>query len=50
MRKGKDVIVLPGGHDPTREFADFAREVFHLHDNQVRLAPAPTLLTRQTAT
>ena len=36
MRKGKDVILLPGEHDTTREYADFAREVYHLKDDQVR--------------
>lgn len=35
MRQGLDVCVLPGKHEPTREFWDFLKGVLRLKSNQV---------------
>ena len=35
VRKGKDVIILPGGHEPTREYWEFCKEVLELSEDQV---------------
>ncbi|CAG9463223.1 unnamed protein product [Pedinophyceae sp. YPF-701] len=35
VRKGIDFIVIPGGHDPTMEFAEFIKEVCELDEDQV---------------
>lgn len=41
VRKGLDVIILPGGHDGTRDFAAFCQDVLELGDEQVRAGAAP---------
>lgn len=35
VRKDQDAIILPGGHEGTREFAHFCREVLELNEDQV---------------
>eukprot|EP00960_Hanusia_phi_P000025 502-Hanusia_phi.AAC.2 len=35
LRPGLDVIVLPGGHEPTREFWSFMKDVLELGEDQV---------------
>jgi len=35
VRKGLDYIVVPGGHEPTREFAEFIKGVVGLDDDQI---------------
>lgn len=39
VRKGLDYIVLPGGYEPIREFAEFVRSVFDLEDDQILWTP-----------
>lgn len=38
VRKEKDVILLPGGNDSTREFAEFCKELLGLSEDQVCVA------------
>jgi hypothetical protein len=35
VRKNLDLIILPGGHEGTREFASFCRDVLELGEEQV---------------
>lgn len=34
VRKKKDIIILQGNHEPTREYWDFCKEVLELDDDQ----------------
>jgi hypothetical protein len=34
LRPGRDVIVLPGGHEPTKEFWEFAKDILGFDDDQ----------------
>ncbi|EKX41719.1 hypothetical protein GUITHDRAFT_74499 [Guillardia theta CCMP2712] len=35
LRSNKDIAVIPGGHESTREFAEFCKEVLTLKDEQI---------------
>ena len=34
LRAGRDVIVLPGGHEPTKEYWEFAKDILGFDDDQ----------------
>jgi hypothetical protein len=34
LRPGRDVIILPGGHEPTKEFWEFAKDMLGFDDDQ----------------
>lgn len=34
LRPGRDIIVLPGGHEPTKEYWEFAKDVLGFDDDQ----------------
>jgi hypothetical protein len=34
LRPGRDVIVLPGGHEPTKEYWEFAKDILGFEDDQ----------------